>query len=152
MPIANNEELEGTTLAVYLYVVKQEKPVGPRDAMKGASLSSPSVAYRHLEKLESMGLLKKNEYGEYVMKSKAKMKGHIWIGKRLVPKMLVYAIIFFSILIFELVVLVLHYAVETYEFKVFFLLLLLVTGLATTVFTYEWLVHRRKLTTISTGT
>jgi hypothetical protein len=144
VPDANNEELEGITLSVYLYVVKKGKPVGPRDAMKGASLSSPSVSYRHLEKLETLGLLQKNEYGEYVAKGKARVKGYIWIGRRIAPKMLVYALVFLSILLFELVVFALHYVVETYEFKVFFLLLTLITGLATVVFTYEWLLQRRR--------
>ena len=144
MPTANNEELEGITLSVYLYIVKQGKPVGPREAMKGTQLSSPSVAYRHLEKLETLGLLQKNEYGEYAAKGKARVKGHVWIGRRIMPKMLVYALVFFGILIFELAVLALHYAVETYEFKVFFLLLTLITGLATAVFAYEWLLQRRR--------
>ncbi len=43
MPDAKKEELEGITLSVYLYVVKKGKPVGPRETMKGAKLSSPSV-------------------------------------------------------------------------------------------------------------
>jgi hypothetical protein len=112
--------------------------------MKGASLSSPSVAYRHLEKLETFGLLQKNEYGEYVAKGKATVKGHVWVGGRIMPKMLVYALVFMGILIFELAVFALHYAVETYEFKVFFLLLTLITGSAMVVFTYEWLLQRRR--------
>jgi len=141
---ASNWELEGITLNVYLYVVKQGKPVGPRETMKGASLSSPSVAYRHLEKLEALGLLEKTQHGEYAAKGKARVKGHIWIGKRIVPKMLVYAVAFLGILIFELAVFALHYAVETYEFKIFFTLLTLITGLATTVFTYEWLLQRKR--------
>lgn len=144
MPTANNEELEGLTLSVYLYVVKQGKPVGPREVMKGANLSSPSVAYRHLEKLETVGLLQKNEYGEYAAKGKARVKGYTWVGRRILPKMLVYALVFLGILIFELAVFALHYAVETYEFKVFFLLLTLITGLATAVFTYEWLLQRKR--------
>jgi hypothetical protein len=144
VPAANNEELEGLTLSVYLYVVKQGKPVGPREVTKGAQLSSPSVAYRHLEKLETLGLLQKNEHGEYTVKGKAHVKGYAWVGRRIMPKMLVYAIAFLGILIFELVVLALHYAVETYEFKVFFLLLTLITGSATAVFTYEWLLQRRR--------
>jgi hypothetical protein len=145
VPDAKNEELEGITLSVYLYVVKKGKPVGPRDAMKGANLSSPSVAYRHLEKLETLGLLQKNVYGEYVTAGKARVRGHMWIGKRLIPKMIVYSIIFLSILIFELVVFALHYAVETYEFKVFFTLLTLITGLAAAVFAYEGLMQRRRI-------
>ena len=144
MPTANNEGLEGITLSVYLYVVKQGKPVGPREVMKGANLSSPSVAYRHLEKLETLGLLQKNEHGEYTAKGKAHVKGYTWIGRRIMPKMLVYAIAFLGILIFELAVFALHYSVETYEFKVFFLLLMLITGLAMAVFTYEWLLQRRR--------
>ena len=144
MPVAGNEELEGITLSVYLYVVKQGKPVGPREVMKGANLSSPSVAYRHLEKLETLGLLQKNAHGEYTVKGKARVKGYAWVGRRIMPKMLVYALVFLGILIFELVVLALHYAVETYEFKVFFLLLTLVTGSAMAVFTYEWLLQRRR--------
>lgn len=144
VPNVTNEELEGITLSVYLYAVRKGKPVGPRDVMKGANLSSPSVAYRHLQKLEELGYLQKNNYGEYVTKDKAHLRGYIWIGPRLLPKMLFYALIFMSILIIELIVLALHYSVENYMFKVFFLLLILITGLATTVFTVEALLHHRR--------
>ena len=79
MPNARNEELQGITLSVYLYVVKKHAPVGARDAMKGASLSSPSVAYRHLEKLEDLGLLEKNGFGEYTVKRKVHVAGYMWL-------------------------------------------------------------------------
>jgi hypothetical protein len=144
VPNADNEELEGITLNVYLYVVKKGKPVGPRDVMKGAHLSSPSVAYRHLQKLEDLGYLQKNKYGEYVTKNKARVRGYVWIGRRMMPKMLVYSLIFMSILIVELVILALHYSVENYEFKVFFLLLTLITGFAMGVFIAEGLLQRRR--------
>jgi len=145
VPNANNEELEGITLSVYLYVVRKGKPVGPRDVVKGAHLSSPSVAYRHLQKLEDLGYLQKNTYGEYVTKGKARVRGYIWVGRRMMPKMLVYSIIFLGILIAELVVLALHYSVENYSFKVFFLLLTLVTGFAMGVFIAEGLLQRRRI-------
>ena len=144
VPSTDKEELKGITLSVYLYVVKKGKPVGPRDVMKGANLSSPSVAYRHLQKLEDLGYLQKNNYGEYVTKDKASVRGYIWVGKRMLPKMLVYSITFMIILIIELVVLVIHYSVENYTFKVFFLLLTLVTGFAMAVFTFEALRHHRR--------
>jgi len=144
VPNAKNEELEGITLSVYLYAVRKGRPVGPRDVMKGANLSSPSVAYRHLQKLEDLGYLQKNKYGEYVTKDKARVRGYIWIGRRMLPKMLFYALIFMSILIVELVVLALHYSVENYEFKVFFLLLTIITGFATGVFTVEALLHHKR--------
>ena len=53
-------------------------------------------------------------------------------------------LIFLSILIVELIVLAIHYAVETYEFKAFFLLLILVTGFAMGVFIAEGLLQRRR--------
>jgi ABC-type transport system involved in Fe-S cluster assembly fused permease/ATPase subunit len=62
----------------------------------------------------------------------------------MVPKMLVYSLVFMGILIFELVVLALHYNVETFEFKVFFLLITLITGFAMVVFTVEGLRQRRR--------
>ncbi len=134
---APNERLEGLTLDVYLHVVRKHMPVGPRDVMKGANLSSPSVAYRHLQKLEDLGYLEKNEFGEYYVKDKAEIEGFVWVGKRLVVKMWLYALLFLGILIAEFYVLAIHYAVETYEFKVFFLLLTLITGLALALFAVE---------------
>lgn len=151
MPDAKSDELEGITLSVYLYTVKKGSPVGPRDVVKGAHLSSPSVAYRHLERLQDLDLLQKNEYGEYIVKRKARVGGYVWVGRRMVPKMLAYSIVFMGILIVELVVLALHYAVETFEFKVFFLLLTLITGFAMVVFTVEgWLQRRRFQRSIQT--
>lgn len=137
MTKADDERLEGLTLDVYLHVVREHKPVGPRDVMKGANLSSPSVAYRHLQKLEELGYLEKNEFGEYSIKNKAEIEGFAWLGKRLVPKMWLYALLFLGILIAEFYVLAIHYTVETYEFKVFFLLLTLITGLALALFAVE---------------
>ena len=132
-----DEKLEGTTFTVYTYVVKQGRPVGTRDVMRGAKLSSPSVAYRHLQKLEAMGLLQKNEYGEYIVKEKATIRGYLWIGKRLIPRMMFYSFIFMGVLALELAVLAIHFSVEDYKFKVFFLLLTLVTVVAMILFFVE---------------
>ncbi len=139
MPNSSSEELEGTTFAVYSYVVKEGRPVGTRDVMRGASLSSPSVAYRHLQKLEVLGLLQKNEYGEYLVKEKANIRGYFWVGKTLVPRMLFYSFFFMGILIVEITILAVHFGVEDYEFKVFFFYLALITGAAMTLFLVEGL-------------
>lgn len=97
-------EPEGTTLNVYSYVVKQGKPVGPREVMRGASLSSPSVAYWHLQKLENSGLLQKNGSGEYIVKEKTSISGHIWIGRNLVPRLMCYSLFFLGIILTESVI------------------------------------------------
>jgi len=63
----------------------------------------------------------------------------------MMPKMLVYSLLFLSILIVEIVALAIHYTVETYEFKVFFLLLILITALAMGVFIAEGFLQQRRL-------
>ena len=66
--------------------------------MRGVSLSSPSVAYWHLQKLEACGLIGKNAYGEYVVKEKVNITGHVWVGRNLVPRLLCYSLFFLGIL------------------------------------------------------
>lgn len=145
MTKGNTEKLEGITLSVYLHVVRKGKPVGPRDVMKAVNLSSPSVAYRHLQKLEELGYLQKNEYGEYMAKNKARVAGYLWVGSRLIPKMWSYALVFLGILLVEFFVLIRHLPYENYEFKVFFFLLMLITGAALAVFTVEgFFVYKKK--------
>jgi hypothetical protein len=58
--------------------------------------------------------------------------------------MWLYALVFLSILIIELFVLIIHFPVETLEFKVFFLLLTLITGLALAVFVLEGYMQNRR--------
>lgn len=145
MPNTDDSELEGITLRVYLYIIKKGKEVGPRDVMKGVQLSSPSVAYRHLQKLEDLGYLKKSRYGEYSLKKKAHIRDYIWISKYLLSKMLFYSIIFLIILIIELIIFMIHYPVENYIFKVFFILLIIVTSAAMGVFGIEGILQQKKL-------
>jgi predicted transcriptional regulator len=89
-----DNELAGNTLSVYAYVVKEDKPVGTREVMRGANLSSPSVAQRHLQKLELMGLLERNKSGDYILKEKTGVSGHVWVGKNLVPRLMFYSFFF----------------------------------------------------------
>jgi hypothetical protein len=107
-----SSELEGNTLSVYAFVVKEGKPVGPREVMRGANLSSPSTAYRQLQKLENLGLIEKNTYGAYILKEKASVSGHVWVGKNLVPRLICYSLFFFGILSVEAVILAIQYFVQ----------------------------------------
>ena len=143
------EELGGITLSVYLYVIKKGKPVGPRDIMKALNLSSPSVAYRHLQKLEELDYLQKDEYGEYLAKNKARVRSYVWIGRRLMPAMWRYSVVFLAIFIFELYVLLIHFPYETNEFKIFFIIILLITGSALAIFTFEGFLQTRHKTLLA---
>lgn len=103
------EDLEGNTLNVYAFIVKEGKPLGPREVMRGANLSSPSTAYRQLQKLESFGLIEKTIYGAYVVKEKANVGGHVWVGKNLVPRLICYSLFFFGIFSVEVAILMVQY-------------------------------------------
>jgi hypothetical protein len=106
--LESNEELNASTFQTYMYLVKVGKPVGPRDVMRGANLSSPSVAYRNLQKLIDLGLVVKDEYNNYVVKEKVSKKGYVWIGKTLMPSFVIIGFIFLGILIGEIAVLIPH--------------------------------------------
>lgn len=140
-----NDELEGNTLNVYAYVAKEGKPVGTRDVTRGANLSSPSVAHRHLLKLEALGLLQKNEYGDYVLKEKANVTGYVWIGRNLVPRLMFYSLFFLGALIAE-VGIVIYSFISDLIIQSSFLYLTVMTAIAMALFMYEGtaLMHKNK--------
>ena len=127
-----NEELEGNTLNVYAYVVKEGKPVGPRDVMRGVNLSSPSVAYRQLQKLENFGLLEKNQYGGYVVKERTSISGHLWIGRTLVPRLVFYSFFFMGVLGVEIAIIAIQvfFYGQTADIEIFYLIVITVIAMA----------------------
>jgi hypothetical protein len=125
MCLEPQDELNASTFQTYVYLVRIGRPAGPRDVMRGANLSSPSVAYRNLQKLMDLGLIIKDEYGNYVVKEKVGLKGHVWIGKALVPRYLVFGFIFVGVLIAEIVVLLPHLLVGASVEGGFWLMILL---------------------------
>lgn len=111
--------------------------------MRGANLSSPSVAYRNLQKLLDFGLIIKDEYGNYVVKEKVGMKGHVWVGKSLVPRYLVFGFVFIGILIAEMVILLPHLLVGA-SIEGGFWLMIILTLVAAVIFLTDGLRFRVK--------
>jgi len=137
------EELNATTFQTYLYLVKVGKPVGPRDLMRGANLSSPSVAYRNLQKLMDLGLVVKDNYGDYVIKEKLSMKGYVWFGKNLIPTFAIFGFIFVGFLIAEIAVLIPHLIVSAPVEESFWFLTAMTIACAL-IFLIEGLRFRKK--------
>ena len=142
--MTNAEELEGTTLNVYSCMVKEGKPLGPRETMRLANLSSPSVAYWHLQKLEALGLIAKDEYGEYTIKEKINISGHLWIGKTLVPRLIFYSFFFIGILIVEALAIAIPFFQNGQTPSLYLFYLLGPTAIATVLFLFEGLWLRKK--------
>ena len=143
--MTNAEELEGTTLNVYSCMVKEGKPLGPRETMRLANLSSPSVAYWHLQKLEALGLIAKDEYGEYTIKEKINISGHLWVGKTLVPRLIFYAFFFIGILIVEAIAIAIPFFQNGQTPSLYLFYLLGPTAIATVLFLAKECGCERKL-------
>lgn len=141
--LENDEELNAATFQTYVYLVKVGKPVGPRDVMRGANLSSPSVAYRNLQKLVDLGLVVKDSYNNYVVKEKVGMKGYVWVGKTLMPTFAIFGFIFVGVLITEIAILIPHIVVGA-GIEESFWLLMVITIVAASIFLIQALRFRKK--------
>jgi hypothetical protein len=137
------KELNETLFTTYVYLVKAAKPVGPRDLMRGANLSSPSVAYRNLQRLTELGLVDKDNYGNYVVKKKVGLKGYVWVGKTLLPRFAIFGFIFVGVLAAEMAVLIPHLLLNS-PVEESFWLLTVVTVVAAAIFLVEGLRYRKK--------
>ena len=139
-----NDELEGNTLNVYAYVVHAAKPVGTREVTRGASISSTSVAARHLQKLEDMGLIERNEFGNYILKEKTNINGHVWVGRNLVPRLMFYSFFFLGAFAAEITIILLSALIKGFMVQASFYFLTGMTGVAMTLFLLEGIALYRK--------
>jgi hypothetical protein len=117
-------------------LIGKGKPLGPRDVMRDLRLSSPSVAYRNLQKLENLGLIEKDSYGQYAVREKINIKGHLWVGRNLVPRLIFYSFFFTGILIAEITIIAVQLSVaEAPPFD--FLFFTITTAITMVIFLFE---------------
>ncbi len=99
--------LKGKTFIVYWYMLKAHgSTVGVREIQRSLGFSSPSVASHHLEKLLSLGLVDKNEMGEYMVTREVKigvLRFFTRLGRFMVPRYLFYSVWFTTMLVVYLV-------------------------------------------------
>jgi DNA-binding transcriptional ArsR family regulator len=125
----SKEVLKGTTLEVYRFLLKSNKPVGTRELQRALNMSSSSVATYHLSKLEDAGLLER-EMGGFTV-SKFLLENCIKVSRFLVPRYFFYAIFAIAVLFIELTVLKPSLLYREYVFSV------VATGLFAFFFCYE---------------
>jgi len=90
-------ELKGKTLEVYLFLLKRRDSVGVREVQRSLGFSSPSVAFHHLEKLKNLGVVSKDESGQYSVVSNVDvsvLQAFVRVGRLILPRMLFYAAFF----------------------------------------------------------
>jgi hypothetical protein len=142
----STEEIEGTTLSVYAYIVHMNRAVGTREVTRGANLSSTSVAHRQLQKLEDYGLIEKDNYGNYIVKEKTSVKGHVWVGRNLIPRLLFFSFFFMGAFGAEIAIIILSYLVNGIVIETSFLFLTGMTAVAMLLFLVEGILLYRKIT------
>ena len=125
----SKEVLRGTTLEVYRFLLKSNKPVGTRELQRALNLSSPSVATYHLSKLEDAGILKREGGGFTV--SKYLLENSVKVSRFLIPRYFFYAIFAITALGVELTLMRPTLLTREYVFSV------LATGVLALFCSYE---------------
>jgi len=93
-------ELRGKTLKIYLYMLKQGKPVGVREVQRELGLSSPSVAFHHLEKLMRLKVVEQDQMDNYVIAKKVDpgiLQAFVSVGRFSIPRVGFYAAFFTTV-------------------------------------------------------
>jgi hypothetical protein len=94
------ERVEGeyTTFKVYVFLFKAGE-ASIREVYRGCDLSSPSLALHHLEKLEELKLVRKDEKGVYHVVARKFGVLHFFhkTGRWLLPRSLFYTMLYAAI-------------------------------------------------------
>ena len=101
------QELRGRTLQVYWYMLRAKKPVTAREVQRRLHLSTPSLAIHHLEKLTRLGLVNKDNMGQYNLVEEVKVGLlHFFIGTGgyIMPRYFLYLAYFSGLLVFYVLV------------------------------------------------
>jgi hypothetical protein len=96
VPASKESEIRGTTLRVYWFLFRTGTSVGVRETQRALSLSSASVALYHLEKLRELGVIDKDDTGQYFLKEKVQigsLKMFLRVGHLILPRYLFYAVL-----------------------------------------------------------
>jgi DNA-binding transcriptional ArsR family regulator len=96
------DALRGTTLEIYRFLLKSNKPVGIREVQRALNLSSPSIVAYHFSKLEEAGFVKR-EKGDYIA-SKVILDHSIRISHFIIPRQIFYVAFAVAALIIELTI------------------------------------------------
>ena len=142
MTVSNiDSNLKGNTLRVYTYIFKVQKS-SIREVQRGLDLNSPALAQYHLEKLVSLGLVRRDDItGDYSLVKEIKvetLERFLKIGSYIIPRFLLYTVML-TVLFSYFFVFVAHISLNGY-----FLLTNLIGGFALIVMWYETIKAWRK--------
>ena len=97
--------ISGTTWDVYLYVLTSKESVGVRDVWRALSLSTPSLAQYHINKLIDMKLLRQSKDGKYLIEESQKvdaLRNFVLLRGKLIPRLVFYGAVIAGVLVMYL--------------------------------------------------
>jgi predicted DNA-binding transcriptional regulator len=125
-------KLKGNTLRVYWALLKTKNGIiGVREAQRSLKFSSPTLASYHLNKLEELGLVRKED-GDYRLIKEIKvgvLRQFTKIGSFILPRYTFYAAMLTTLLVF--------YLSQFREVNFYSIFALIFGGLATAIMWYE---------------
>lgn len=102
---SKNVLLSGSTLRVYLFMVRENRPVGVREVQRTLKFKSPSTAAYHLNKLLELGLVEKVPGGNFkaiVNSDVIPLALYFIVAGQIIPKLVPYALAFTTMFIMYL--------------------------------------------------
>ncbi|MGB9828038.1 MAG: helix-turn-helix domain-containing protein [Thermosphaera sp.] len=94
---SSSEDLSGTALRIYVYLLESREPRGVRDVARALNVPVSSVFY-HLKRLEELGVITRAREG-YVIAKALPLEGYVILWRRLIPRLLIYSMFFLGIAI-----------------------------------------------------
>ena len=90
-------------------------------------------------------MIEKNGYGQYSLKMKAPIEGHVWVGKSLVPRLMFYSFFFIGAFAAETGIVLLSLVIESLVVEAGFFFAMAITLVAVLLFILEGVQLYRKL-------
>ncbi|MCL1969974.1 MAG: hypothetical protein FWF66_00670 [Candidatus Bathyarchaeota archaeon] len=92
-----------------------------------------------------MDLIEKDSYGQYIVKKKAAIDGHVWVGKNLMPQLMFYSLFFIGAFAAEVSIILLSVIFNFFIIETSFWFLTIITLVSMILFIKEGLALHHKL-------
>lgn len=100
--MAQGKRIYGKTLDVYLCILTANDGIGVRDIWRELSLSSPSLAQYHINKLTDLSLIDTDFHGKYIINDRESieaLRSFLLLRGMLIPRLTIYAALLLGLLI-----------------------------------------------------
>ncbi len=105
------KEMKGNTLIIYWFMLRTNEPHSAREIQRRTGVSSSSLALHHLNKLIDLGLVAKDQHGEYLIARKVSpglLSFFLGTGSAFIPRFVFYAVLSTGLLLSSLYMFLSH--------------------------------------------